>query len=403
MLIVQKYGGATLANPEKIKSVAHRIKTLTDQGHQVVAIVSAMGQTTNQLIELAQKVSGSPNLREMDMLLSTGERVSMALVSMALHDLNCPAISFTGSQAGILTNDSHINALITDVKAFRVSEALQAKKVVVLAGYQGVSPTTKEITTLGRGGTDTTAVAMSVHLKADHCEILKEVPAVFSADPNLVKSAKPLTEISYEQLAHMCFWGAKVLHYRSVELAARNKIPLFVGPAHDKAHDRVHDKVEGTWIRHSQSGGSMFESVKIISLNSFEKVLCLQGSFKDSGVAYQNLVQFFEKSQTGIPQFLATESKGPQTIFKLTGPSEILTSITQALGSNKEWVLTETLSAVTATCTGSVAPELMGQVIGRLNDSQIPFQSIQNTAMGLTIFVNESDRKKAIEKLHSLI
>lgn len=394
MLIVQKYGGATLATPEKIKSAAQRIKSLTDQGHQVVAIVSAMGQTTNQLIELAHKVSPSPNLREMDMLLSTGERVSMALVSMALHELQCPAISFTGSQAGILTNDSHINALITDVKAFRVSEALQAKKVVVLAGYQGVSPTTKEITTLGRGGTDTTAVAMSVHLKADHCEILKEVPAVFSADPNLAKAAKPLNEISYEQLAHMCFWGAKVLHYRSVELAARNKIPMFVGPAHDKA--------EGTWIRHSQSGGNMFESVKIISLNSFEKVLCLSGSFKDSGAAYQSLIQFFEKAQTGIPQFLMTQTEGTQTLFRITGPSEILTSIALALRNNEDWTLLETLSAVTATCTGSVTPELTGQVIGQLTACQIPYRSIQNTSMGLTIYLSESDRKKAIEKLHDL-
>lgn len=399
MLIVQKYGGATLATPEKIKSVAQRIKLMTEQGHQVVAIVSAMGQTTNQLIELAQKISPSPNLRELDMLLSTGERVSMALVSMALHELKCPAISFTGSQAGILTNDSHINAMISDVKAFRVSEALNNKKVVVLAGYQGVSPITKEITTLGRGGTDTTAVAMSVHLKADHCEILKEVPAVFTADPNLVKNAKPLSEVSYEQLAHMCFWGAKVLHYRSVELAARNKVQLFVGPAHDNSHG----KNEGTWIRHSQSGGPMFESVKIVSLNSFEKVLCLKGNFKDTGAAFKNLVQFFESSQTGVPQFLSATVEGSNTLFKLTGPSEILSSIAQALPLNKDWTLFSTLSAVTATCTGSVAPELMGQVIGKLNEQKIDFQSIQNTAMGLTIFLSEEDRKKAIEKLHGLI
>lgn len=395
MLIVQKYGGATLATPEKIKSVAHRIKSMIDQGHQVVAIVSAMGQTTNQLIELAQKISLNPNLRELDMLLSTGERVSMSLVSMALHELKCPAISFTGSQAGILTNDSHISALITDVKAIRVSEALSAKKVVVLAGYQGVSPVTKEITTLGRGGTDTTAVAMAVHLKADHCEILKEVPAVFSADPHLVKNAKPLSEISYEQLAHMCFWGAKVLHYRSVELAARNKMPLFVGPAHDKA--------TGTWIRNSIAGGNMFEAVRIVSLNSFEKVLCLQGSFKSAHLAFQNLSNFLEKAQTGHPQILSTESHGSETIFKLTGPSEILTAIVQGLKSQETWKLKSTLSAVTATCTGSVAPELIGKFLSKLSENKIEFESIQNTAMGVTIYLNEKDRTFAIEKLHSLI
>ena len=231
MLIVQKYGGMTLADPQKIKVAAQRICGLTKNGHQVVAIVSAMGQTTNQLLELAAQVSGKPNRREMDMLLSTGERVSMSLLSMALHDLGCSAISLTGSQAGIFTDESHGNAFITDVKAFRVVEALQDGKVVVQAGFQGVSPTTKEITTLGRGGTDTTAMAMAIYLRADRCEILKEVPAVFSADPNIVAKARPLQNLSYAQLAHMCFWGAKVLHYRSAELAAANKIALYIGPA----------------------------------------------------------------------------------------------------------------------------------------------------------------------------
>ncbi len=395
MLIVQKYGGATLATPEKIKSVAQKIKSMTQMGHQIVAIVSAMGQTTNQLLELAQKISPNPNLRELDMLLSTGERVSMALVSMALNELQCPAISFTGSQAGILTNDSHISALITDVKAVRVAQALSANKVVVLAGYQGVSPLTKEITTLGRGGTDTTAVAMAVHLKADHCEILKEVPAVFSADPNLMKSAKPLSEISYEQLAHMCFWGAKVLHYRSVELAARNKVQLFVGPAHDLA--------AGTWIRHSHSGGSMFETVRVISLNSFEKVISIQGSFADANQAYQDLIELFEKSQTGLPQILSSEIRGNETRFRLTGPNEILSGIVLALNSSSNWKLESTMSAVTATCTGSVAPELIGMFMTKLSENKIVFESIQNTAMGITIYLSEHDRTRAIEKLHTLI
>lgn len=393
MLIVQKYGGATLATPEKIKSVAQRIKHMTEQGHQVVAIVSAMGQTTNQLIELSQKISPNPNLRELDMLLSTGERVSMALVSMALHEIECPAISFTGSQAGILTNDSHVSAFITDVKAIRVAEALAKKRVVVLAGYQGVSPVTKEITTLGRGGTDTTAVAMSVHLKADHCEILKEVSAVFTADPNLVKAAKPLTEISYEQLAHMCFWGAKVLHYRSVELAALNKVPLFVGPAHNKA--------EGTWIRHSQVGGPMYEAVRVISLNSFEKVLCISGKSKNAGTAYQELMAFFEKAQTGQPQFLRNESAGGEHRFHLTGPLEILTAITHAMKSQTAWTLDKTMSAVTATCTGSAAPELIGQFMTKLASAGIAYDCIQSTSMGLTVYLNEKDRTRAIEILHS--
>jgi len=199
-MIVQKYGGMTLADPEKIKAVAARLAEASKKGQKVVAVVSAMGKTTNQLIELANKVSSKPNRREMDTLLTTGERVSMALLSMALHDLGCPAISLTGSQAGILTTDSHVNADIVDVKAFRVQDALGQGKVVVLAGFQGVCPETKEITTLGRGGSDTTAVAMAAFLGADRCEILKDVPAIFTADPQIIPEAKAISHLNYQQL-----------------------------------------------------------------------------------------------------------------------------------------------------------------------------------------------------------
>ena len=170
-LIVQKYGGATLADPIKIKAVATRIAEQAKE-NSLVIVVSAMGKTTNSLIDLANQISDNPTRREMDMLLTVGERISMSLVSMALNDLGCPAISFTGSQAGIFTDDSHVNAFIRDVKPTRVQEALKENKVVILAGFQGVSPMTKEITTLGRGGSDTSAVAMAASFQADRCEIL---------------------------------------------------------------------------------------------------------------------------------------------------------------------------------------------------------------------------------------
>jgi len=241
MLIVQKYGGATLATPEKIKAVAQRISDLKKSGKNIVAVVSAMGETTNQLIQLAHEVSKNPSLRELDMLLSVGERTSMALLTMALNDLGCPAISFTGSQAGILTDESHINANIIDVKAFRVSEALEKNKVVILAGFQGVSAITKEITTLGRGGSDTSAVAMASHLNADHCEILKDVDSVFTADPKLIVMAQPLRFLNFDQLLEMTLLGAKVLHYKSVEMAKSKNVKLYVGSADNQNSD-------GTWI-----------------------------------------------------------------------------------------------------------------------------------------------------------
>ncbi len=240
-LIIQKYGGATLSNPEKIKQVALRIAETKNQNKNIVAIVSAMGETTNQLLALANQVSKNPSPRELDMLLSVGERTSMALLTMALNDVGCEAISFTGSQAGILTDDSHIDANIIDVKAFRVSEALQKNKVVILAGFQGVSPITKEITTLGRGGSDTTAVAMAAHLNASHCEILKDVDSIFTADPKVVTGAKPIHQLNYEQLIEMTLLGAKFLHSKSASMAKEKNVKIYVGPAE-------HKNTEGSWI-----------------------------------------------------------------------------------------------------------------------------------------------------------
>jgi aspartate kinase len=269
-IIVQKYGGATLSDPEKIKQVAKRIVALSNSGTQVVAAVSAMGKTTNQLLALAQQISAQPNRRELDMLLTTGERISMALLCMALHDLDCDAISFTGSQAGILTDEAHVNASIIDVKAHRILEALNQNKVVVLAGFQGVSPLTKDITTLGRGGTDTTAIAMAAFLGAERCEILKDVPAVFSADPNLVANAKPIHHLSYDQMLDMTFWGAKVLHYRSVELAKVKQVQIYIGLASATTET-------GTLIPSKES--SVFETVKILSLTPHIKHLRLCKNF----------------------------------------------------------------------------------------------------------------------------
>jgi len=225
-IIVQKYGGACLETPAKIRAVASSLADLHSRGHRVVAIVSAMGKTTDELVKMAYQVSPHPNRRELDMLLTTGERISMSLMSMALSDFGVPAISFTGSQAGVMTDESHSSARILDVRPIRVREELDRGRIVVLAGFQGVSPVTKEITTLGRGGSDTTAVAMAAALKADCCEIIKEVDGVCSADPRIVANSKPLRQLDFASLSEMCFWGAKVLHFRSVELAQSQNVPL---------------------------------------------------------------------------------------------------------------------------------------------------------------------------------
>src|SRR5689334_5429208 len=227
-IIVQKYGGACLETPAKVRAVASDLADLHRRGKRVVVVVSAMGKTTDQLIEMAYQVSPRPNRRELDMLLTTGERISMSLMSMALSDLGVPAISFTGSQAGVMTDASHSAARIVDVRPIRVREELDRGRIVVLAGFQGVNPLTREITTLGRGGSDTTAVAMAAALRAERCEIIKEVDGICSADPAIVPDARPLRHVDFASLSEMCFWGAKILHFRSVELAQSQDVPLVI-------------------------------------------------------------------------------------------------------------------------------------------------------------------------------
>lgn len=238
-LIVQKYGGTSVADPERMRSVAENIAFTRRRGDQVVVVVSAMGKSTDNLIALANSVSKTQPGRELDMLLTTGERVSMALVTMALADLGVPAVSFTGSQVGIITDTAHGKAKILEVRGDRVREALAEGKVCVVAGFQGVS-TDKEITTLGRGGSDTTAVALAAALDADSCEIYTDVTGVFSADPRVVPQARKLAHINFDEMLEMAGAGSKVLALRSVEFARNHNVPLHVRSAFTWE--------QGTWV-----------------------------------------------------------------------------------------------------------------------------------------------------------
>jgi len=225
-LIVQKYGGSSVADVDKLKKIASMIATVKRQGIDVVVVVSAMGKTTNQLIEMAKAISPDPPRREMDMLLSTGERTSMALLCIALHAEGIESISLTGSQAGIITNDRHNDARVIEVRPVRVLDELDKGKVVVIGGFQGVSYK-RDITTLGRGGSDTSAVALAAALKAERCEIYSDVDGVYTTDPNIVKDAKHLPEISYQQIQEMAEAGAKVLNAQAVQFAKEEKIALY--------------------------------------------------------------------------------------------------------------------------------------------------------------------------------
>ena len=237
--IVQKYGGTSLAGPDEIKNVARRIVKTAEAGNRVCAVVSAMGHSTDELIDLAALVSSDPHPRELDMLLTSGERISMALVSMAINDLGHEAASFTGSQAGIVTDTSHGRARIVEMRRGRVHEALDRGQIAIVAGFQGVS-TTRDVTTLGRGGSDTTAVALAAALHAEVCEIYTDVDGVYSADPRIVPDARKLKQVSFEEMLDLAAAGARVLALRSVEYARNHGVKIHVRSSFNDT--------EGTWI-----------------------------------------------------------------------------------------------------------------------------------------------------------
>ncbi|MCW2919572.1 MAG: aspartate kinase [Actinomycetia bacterium] len=239
-LVVQKYGGSSVADAACVKRVAQRIVATKKAGYDVVVVVSAMGDTTDELIDLAKQISPLPPGRELDMLLTAGERISMAVLAMAIANLGHEARSFTGSQAGVITDGSHGRARIIDVTPGRIRSALDEGSICIVAGFQGVSQNSKDITTLGRGGSDTTAVALAAALDADVCEIYTDVDGVFTADPRIVKTARKIPRISYEEMLEMAACGAKILHLRCVEYARRYTIPIHVRSSF--SHN------EGTWV-----------------------------------------------------------------------------------------------------------------------------------------------------------
>ncbi|KRO39048.1 MAG: aspartate kinase [Microbacteriaceae bacterium BACL25 MAG-120322-bin65] len=252
-LIVQKYGGSSVADAQSIRRVAARIIETKKAGHDVVVTVSAMGDTTDDLIDLANQVSGTPDSREMDMLLTTGERISMSLLAMAIRGLGFDARSFTGSQAGMKTDAQHGRARIVDVTPTRIRQALDEGAIAIVAGFQGFNHDSRDITTLGRGGSDTTAVALAAVMGAEVCEIYTDVDGVFSADPRVVKKARKLDRVSYEEMLELASAGAKVINVRAVEFARRHGVSLHIRSSFTQE--------SGTWISEASEGETVEESI----------------------------------------------------------------------------------------------------------------------------------------------
>jgi aspartate kinase len=251
-LIIQKYGGTSVANPERIKEVAHRVINYHDRGYSVVVVVSALGDTTDELIQLAARITNEPPEREMDMLMATGEQISCALLAMAIEKLGYEAIAFTGAQVGIITDTSHTNAKILRIEDRRIREELNKGKIVIVAGFQGITRN-EEITTLGRGGSDLTAVALAKTLNAKLCEIYTDVEGVFTADPRIVRKAKKIQTISYDEMLELASLGSQVMQARSIEVAKRFSVPIHVRSSFSKEAGTMiikeTERMEGVVVR----------------------------------------------------------------------------------------------------------------------------------------------------------
>jgi len=330
------------------------------------------------------------------MLLTTGERVSMALMSMALRDLNCPAISFTGSQAGILTTGSHFGAHIIEIKPQRILEALDQNQIVIVAGFQGVDPITKEITTLGSGGSDTTAVALAATLKAKSCDLLKDVESLYSADPKVVNHPKPIFSLTPAQLNDLCFWGAKVLHHRSVELALRNNVLLRIGSSNNFKF--------GTVV--TAEGNPMnLESQSIIAVNSHNLVDHIEIQVPNTSKAMALFGETLMAERTPEPQVLAL-SQQPEGFVRLmyTSDSTHLSAIQNATKRNPLFRHPQRrLSSVTMTCFGSVGTDLATRAAVALDSAGISIDKMIAGPTSLTYFVNPEHRESAIKTLHRFV
>lgn len=394
-LIVQKYGGKSLSTPALVQQVASRIAHLHQQNQTLIIVVSAMGQATDELLRLAYQMSPHPNRRELDMLLTAGERISMALMSMALNDLGCASISLTGSQAGVLTDSAHSNARIVELKPMRVEENLRKGKVVVLAGFQGVDPQNKEVTTLGRGGSDTTAVAMAAHFSAQRCEILKDVDGLYSADPKLVENAIHYSHFPLKALRESCYWGAKVLHYRSVELAINKKVPLYIGSSQSPS--------QGTLILDSNIEENMYEEVKALTVNSLDNIQILTMKCSHTQEGFMELEKALSAFQLGWPQILFSSYRQDEWQILITYPEEQSTDLKQALSASLIQIEPQILTAVTLTCNGHYMTHLNQKVLLHLKTENIYPLYTLHLSPNLIFIINPEQKIKAIRALHQFI
>ena len=408
-LIVQKYGGSSVADAEGMKRVAARIVASKKAGNQVVVVVSAMGDTTDELIELANAVTPIPQGRELDMLLTAGERISMALLAMAINNLGFEARSFTGSQAGVITNSVHGKARIIDVTPWRIQEAIDEGAIAIVAGFQGISQDTKYITTLGRGGSDTTAVALAAALEADVCEIYTDVDGVFSADPRVVPAARKLKTVTYEEMLELAAAGAKVLHLRCVEYARRYDLPINVRSSFSPN--------EGTWVvanhpeGYSLGKGTNMEQAIIsgVAHDKSEAKITIVGVPDRTGVAAR-IFQAIADADINIDMIVQNVSAAT------TGLTDISFTLPKSEGSDGTAVLQriqgevgfasilydDTIGKLSLVGAGMRSnPGVTATFFAAMSEAGVNIEMISTSEIRISIIVREADLDRATKAAHT--
>jgi aspartate kinase len=381
--VVLKFGGTSVGDPEKIKEVARRLVAVREAGNRVVGVLSAMGHTTDELLDLAAQVSARPQPRELDMLISVGERISNALCAMAIHDLGHEAISLTGSQAGIVTDTTHGKAKIVDVRARRIHEALDQDRIVLVAGFQGVS-TEQDVTTLGRGGSDTTAVALAAALGADHCEINTDVRGVYTADPRLVPNARKLDVVSFEEMLEMASSGAAVLATRSIEVARSHNVRLHVRSTFDDE--------AGTWIREEDE--SMLEEKALISAVVHQRE---ETVYRVDGAAPAALFAALAQASVNVDTIVQT---GREVVF--SAPVEDRDDAARALdGLGVEWSARDDLGKVSLVGAGMKShPGVAAKTFATLEQAGIEAPIVSTSPIKIACHVPTDDVDRAVQALH---
>jgi len=394
-LVVHKYGGTSVANAEKIRNVARRIVDSYNEGNGVVAVVSAMGQRTDELLSLAEEVSARPHPREMDMLLTAGERETMALVAMAIEDLGVDATSFTGSQAGILTTGRHGQAEILEIRADRVRESLDEGMVVIVAGFQGVDPDSRDVTTLGRGGSDATAVALAAALDADRCEIYTDVDGVYSADPRVVPNATKLDDVSFEEMLELASAGAGVLMPRSVEFGRRFNIPIHVRSSFHNG--------EGTWVKEEPMEQAI---VRGIAHDESEAKLTVYRVPDTPGVA-ASLFEPLAQAGVNVDMIVQNVSHDGSTDISFTVPLTMLDvahkeAETVAASVNAGGVSVDRgIAKVTVVGIGMKTESgIAARMFRILADHKINIQMISTSPIRISCVVSGEEVHKAVRALH---